>query len=282
MAELANKLHIKKDDVVYDCVCYTTEEEATPTTIPGGSCWKFKNNGIECYVGLYPVSQSGGEFHTPLKIKKNNIEYYVETKVVNNYRITIIPSDNQTIKVTCNGSTHQESFDAPAGSQFTVTVTPATGYTAGAIIVNPNTNGYLTENISISAEPATRNTYLFTITQSDNQMITVVCNGESHTSSFTANYGDTWTATVTPDEGYIVGTLNKTEGTITGTESVSATSAVIKKYAINVTQPDNGSIYVNGVEGNVFTLNHGTNITIEAVPDDLYKIDALYVSDTEI
>lgn len=274
MAELTNKLRIKKDKVVHECTCYTMIEEATPTTIPGGSAWEIKNNGIVCYVGLYPTSESGGEFHTPLKIKKNNIEYYVETQVSNTFIVTIVQSENQTIKVTYNGTVYTETFEALAGSQISVVVEPATGYTAGAPSI---TSGYVTENLTIFASPATKATYLVTINQTEGQIISVVCNGVTYTSSFTAEYGDTWTAIVEANEGYIEGTLNLTSGTITGNVTISATNAEIKKYVVSVTQPENGSITVNDIEGTSFSYNHGTSLTIAATEDYGYEVTALYV-----
>lgn len=279
MAELANKFRLKKDGVEHECTCYTIEEEATPTTIPGGSAWEIKNNGVVCYIGLWPTSESGGEFHTPLRLKKNGVEYYIETKVLNNFTVNIVQSENQTIQVTYNGQVYTSTFEVMAGSQISVEVIPLTGYTAGAPSI---TSGYVNNNLTITASPASKNTYLFTINQSDNQTIQVTCNGVVYTSTFSAGYGDTWTALVIPNEGYNAGTLDKTSGTITGTVSISATEAEIKKYPINVTQPENAIITVNGNEGTIFTINHGTSVTIEAIPDDLYKIDALYVSETEI
>lgn len=274
MAELTNKLHIKKDGVVHECTCYTTVEEATPTTVPGGSAWEIKNNGVVCYVGLWPTSDSGGDYHTPLKIKKNGVEYYVDTQVVNMVTITITQSANQTIKVTCNGTTHTSTFEALAGSQISVVVEPATGYTAGAPSIS---SGYATEDLTITASPASKKTFQVTITQSANQTIRVVCNGTEYTSTFTANYGDAWTATVTAVDGYTAGKLSAASGTVTGAVTITATAAIIKKYTVSATQPVHGQIKVNGTKGTSFSINHGAAVTIEAVPDTGYEVTALYV-----
>lgn len=64
-----------------------------------------------------------------------------------------------------------------------------------------------------------------TITQSANQTITVTCKNVAHTTSFTAQLGDTWTATIVADEGYNAGTLSATSGTLTDNITISATSA---------------------------------------------------------
>lgn len=92
MAELVNKFHVKQGEQVYECTCYTLEDEATPKTVEGGSTWEIKNNGVVCYLGLWPkASDSVSEYSTPLTIKKNNVEYYVQTKVLNhNYILSFL------------------------------------------------------------------------------------------------------------------------------------------------------------------------------------------------
>lgn len=275
MATLTNPLNVKNGSTVYACTCYTTTAEATPTTITGGSCWELKNNNTVCYVGLWPTSVSGGSYHTPLKIKKSNVEYYVETKVVNNYTVTITQSSNQTIKVTCNGSTYTSTFSAPAGSSYTVTVTPSTGYTAGA---PSSASGYVNSNITITASAASKAKYTVTITQSSNQTIKVTCGGTTYTSTFTAEYGATWTATVTPSTGYNAGTLNKTSGTITGATTISATAATIKKYTVTITQSANQTIKVvcgGTTYTSSFTANYGSTYTASVTPATNYNAGTL-------
>ena len=279
MAELVNKFHVKQGEQVYECTCYTLEDEATPKTVEGGSTWEIKNNGVVCYLGLWPkASDSVSEYSTPLTIKKNNVEYYVQTKVLNYFTVTITQSANQTIKVTCGDEVHTETFQALAGSQYTVVVEPAAGYTAGA---PSSATGYVNSNLTITASPASKKTYLITIQQSANQIIKVICDGVTYTSNFTADHGDTFTATVTPNEGYTAGTLNMSSGTITETLTISATAAVIIKHTISVTQPENGQITVNNQVGTSFAINHGTDVTIAATADSGYEVTALYVDPVE-
>jgi hypothetical protein len=276
VAELVNKFHVKQDEQVYECTCYTLEDEATPKTVEGGSTWEIKNNGVVCYLGLWPkASDSVSEYSTPLTIKKNNVEYYVQTKVLNYFTVTITQSSNQTIKVTCGGETYTETFQALAGSQYTVVVEPAKGYTAGA---PTSSTGYVNSNITISASPASKKQYLITIQQSANQTITVrVNNTTDYTSNFTANHGDTYTASIKANEGYTAGKLSSASGTITGALTISATAAEIIKCTITVTQPANGRIEVNSKTGTSFAINYGTSTKIEAIANSGYVVDALYV-----
>lgn len=270
MAELTNRLHLKSDSTVTECICYTTIDEATPKTVTGGSTWEIKNNNTVCYLGLVPSNLSGKTgFDTPLKIKKSGTEYVVQSKVLNYFTVTIVQSDNQTIRVVCNGTTYTSSFQALAGSSYTVTVVPETGYTAGS---PSSSSGYVNSNLTISASPASKASYLVTVVQSAHQTITVTCNGVNYTSNFTANYGDTWTATILASSGYRPGTLSATSGTITGAVTISATAATIIQYMVTLNTVDNGYWQIQGVnkDAGSYAYNSGTNVTVECFANSGY------------
>lgn len=270
MAELTNRLHLKSDSTVTECICYTTIDEATPKTVTGGSTWEIKNNNTVCYLGLVPSNLSGKTgFDTPLKIKKGGTEYVVQSKVLNYFTVTIIQSDNQIIAVTCNGTTYTSSFRELAGSSYTVTVVPAKGYTAGS---PSSSSGYINSNLTISASPASKASYLVTIVQSAHQTITVTCNGVNYTSNFTANYGDTWTATILASSGYRPGTLSATSGTITGAVTISATAATIIQYMVTLNTVDDGYWQIQGVnkDAGSYAYNSGTNVTVECFANSGY------------
>ena len=270
MAELTNRLHLKSDSTVTECICYTTIDEATPKTVTGGSTWEIKNNNTVCYLGLIPSNLSGKTgFDTPLKIKKGGVEYLVQSKVLNYFTVTITQSSNQTIQVVCNGTTYTSSFQALAGSSYKVTVVPATGYTAGS---PSSSSGYVNSNLTISASPASKASYLVTIVQSAHQIITVTCNGVNYTSNFTANYGDTWTATILASFGYRHGTLSATSGTITGAVTVSATAATIIQYMVTLNTVANGYWQLQGVnkDAGSYAYNSDTNITVECFANSGY------------
>lgn len=78
MSKLEIKFYVKKNNIIYECACYSTPEEATPT---GGTYWKIKKQGTVCYLPLWPKSMGGGTFHVPLTIKKNGIEYWLDMDV---------------------------------------------------------------------------------------------------------------------------------------------------------------------------------------------------------
>lgn len=270
MAELTNKLHLKSGSTVTEVTCYTTKDEATPKTVTGGSTWELKNNNTVCYVGLVPSASKGATgYDTTLKYKKDNTEYLVQTKVVNYFTVTITQSSNQTIKVTCNGTTYTSTFQALAGSQYTVTVTPATGYTAGA---PSSSSGYVNSNITITASAASKKSFLVTISQSSNQTITVKCNGTNYTSNFTANYGDTWTASIAASTGYTAGKLSATSGTVTAAVTISATAATIIQYKVTLNSVANGYWQLNGSNKSAgsYAYNYGSSVKVECFANSGY------------
>lgn len=270
MAELTNRLHLKSGSAITECICYTTMDEATPKTVTGGSTWEIKNNNTVCYLGLVPSNLSGKTgFDTTLKVKKSGTEYLVQSKVVNYFTVTITQSDNQTIRVTCNGTTYTSSFQALAGSSYTVTVIPETGYTAGS---PSSSSGYVNSDLTITASPASKASYLVTIVQSAHQTITVTCNGTNYTSNFTANYGDKWTATILASSGYRPGTLSATSGTITGAVTISATAATVIQYRVTLKPVENGYWQLQGVnkDAGSYAYNSGTNVKVECFANSGY------------
>lgn len=270
MAELTNRLHLKSGSTITECICYTTMDEATPKTVTGGSTWEIKNNNTVCYLGLVPSNLSGKTgFDTTLKVKKSGTEYLVQSKVLNYFTVTITQSDNQTIRVTCNGTTYTSSFQALAGSSYTVTVVPATGYTAGS---PSSSSGYVNSNLTITASPASKASYLVTIVQSAHQTITVTCNGTNYTSNFTANYGDKWTATILASSGYKPGTLSATSGTIYGAVTISATAATVIQYKVTLKPVENGYWQLQGVNKNAgsYAYNSGTSVKVECFANSGY------------
>ena len=94
-----------------------------------------------------------------------------------------------------------------------------------------------------------------TITQSANQTITVTASGVAYTSTFTAQPGTTWTATIVADEGYNAGTLSATSGTLTDNITISATPATSQVTPVT---PTGGYVGHAGLVAGSYTFNAGT------------------------
>lgn len=115
MSELTTKLHVKQSDTIYEVTLYETAEEATPTD---GNFWELSYNGVQCYAALVNRNIADNDLSnhcTPLIVKKNNVEYYLDTYAdISNgkKRLTIIPpSFGGTVFV--NGKTGTEfEFDS--------------------------------------------------------------------------------------------------------------------------------------------------------------------------
>ena len=162
------------------------------------------------------------------------------------YTVSIKQTPNQTITVTTSdGTKYTSDFTAKVGTTWTATVDADTGYNAGKLIASSGTvNGATT----VSATEATIKTFDFNITQSANQTITVTTgDGVTHTSSFVAKYGTTWTAQVVAESGYTAGTLSATSGTVTGTVNVSATEAKVEESDVEL--PDKDTLFARWVSG---------------------------------
>ena len=177
------------------------------------------------------------------------------------YTVTITQTANQTIKVTTNdGVEHTSTFTANYGTTYTVTVTPATGYNAGTPSVS---SGTITGNLTITATAATIKTFQVTITQTANQTIRVKAGSVEYTSTFTANYGTTYTVTVTPATGYNAGTPSVSRGTITGNLTITATAATIKTFTLSIGATTNQT-YVATIGGVAKTAtSSATNYTVD-------------------
>lgn len=112
-----------------------------------------------------------------------------------------------------------------------------------------------------------------TIVQLANQTITVICNGNSYTSTFTAEVGSTYTASISASTGYNAGTLSSTSGTLTDNITISATAATLKTYTYTINQPTGGTIIVT-VDGvaytSTFTVQHGKTASNLCTPNSGY------------
>lgn len=120
-----------------------------------------------------------------------------------------------------------------------------------------------------------------TIVQSANQTITVICNGNSYTSTFTAEVGSTYTASISASTGYNAGTLSSTSGTLTDNITISATAATLKTYTYTINQPTGGTITVT-VDGvaytSTFTVQHGKTASNLCTPNSGYTFKTFTLS----
>lgn len=201
---------------------------------------------------------------------------------------------------TYDGIQETRSFEVEHGTVFGVELKMASGWTKGSLTCSNNNysiiNGILyatiTEDTTITVGKPTKGTFTVTITQTGNQTITVTHTpsaseyGErvpvspdapdtstTHTSTFTAQAEDTWTATITPDTGYTAGTLSPgTSGTITDNIEITASAASQIFNTITLNNVDNGYWQLNGVnkDAGSYQIAYGTSVTVECFANDGY------------
>lgn len=200
---------------------------------------------------------------------------------IKTYRVSIIQSANQTISVNSvkKGQTFTSTFETTKGDNIRLSIEPSVGYRNGDLLLDgvkctPNDIIYINNSHTVSATAAVALQYTLTITQSAHQTITVTANGKTYTSSVSLPYGTKWVATITPDTGYVAGKLNKTSGTITGNDTVYATTdAVISKFTISVGATTNQT-YILTIDGvakpqtaaaSSYSTNYNSHYTVEYI-----------------
>ena len=254
----------------------------------GYSTINLEVDGTNVYAGLGTSLTANNA--SGIRIQKNGSTTKYAILKWTQAAMNITQVANQTIKVEDEyGTAISTGTLLPMNTFLVLYTTPTSdGYKPGKPTVNGSSNlrphqgggGRLIYTITqadieagrftISANAATKQTFTFYINQSDHQTITVTCNGVAHTSTFSATYGDKWTATITPDTGYNAGTLSSTSGTITGSVTVSATAAAIKTFTLSFGATTNqtytatvgGSTKAATSSATFYTVDYGTTYSV--------------------
>ena len=284
MSKIAKSLHYQKTNGTSGtCALYTSKADCA-----GYSTINLEVDGTNVYAGLGTSLTANNA--SGIRIQKNGSTTKYAILKWTQAAMNITQVANQTIKVEDGyGTAISTGTLLPMNTFLVLYTTPTSdGYKPGKPTVNGSSNlrphqgggGKLIYTITqadieagrftISANAATKQTFTFYINQSDHQTITVTCNGVAHTSTFSATYGDKWTATITPATGYNAGKLSATSGTITSAVTVSATAATIKQFTLSFGATTNQT-YVATVSGSTkaatssatsYTVNYGTTYSV--------------------
>ena len=121
--------------------------------------------------------------------------------------ISIVQTPNQTISVISEEIEYTDSFIGRYGSEFTVVVTPNTGYIPGEPTIS---EGVITSSISITATPAKAVYKTVSIIQQQHQVITLtrLDTGDTTNTLFSVPLGTRILAEIDVDPAYSPGTLN--------------------------------------------------------------------------
>ena len=272
--------------------------DATSISVPYGTQYVVSYTASTGY-NLSKSSDSGTVLTSDVSVtmpsatvKTYKLTVPATTEGIDSYSVTITKGSLGTMPSgwtsgsKVNGITFSLSVpDVPYGSSYLVEYFPSQGYT----ISKTKDSGNFDRDIACALPTATLKTFNFTINQSANQTITVTTgDGVQHTSSFVANYGTTWTATIAADTGYRAGTLSATSGTVTGDYTLSATEATDptgQEFLVTLNPGAHQEIGVlySGNWGNVYTssfkVKYGDAIRVLGVhAEDGYTAGEISVS----
>lgn len=266
------KLTIPESDAYTYTITNVTDGEP-------GVVEELKSEGYNAGT-LLKVNFEATEAYDLTNITKDGRDYVNGSTFVVNYDNTFdVTTSNKMCNVRViqpevgghieiNGETGT-SFDFAYGTEITIESVPDSGYTVDGLYVSNATDTYAvnidspnaTVNITSDKEPDANGKYFagtkitYNITPNENYDITsIIVNGREATTSgsFYINYDSSITVT-----------------------------ASIQMLNIAVTQPENARIEINGQVGTSFDFPKGTEVKIEAIPDDGYIIDHLYVTEVD-
>lgn len=215
---------------------------------------------------------------------------------VNYYTIKINQPENAKIYVEYNNKTYTETFPAAEGSICTAYVTPNDGYkimqfraNETSLPVNDRYQFTIDKEYVFSATTQILTGFVVNFNQVEGGTLQIIHNDETKTSSFTCTYGDTIKVIQTANTGYTAGTIYDNGNAIENNATITVkedhtitTSFEIQVFKIDVTQPENGRITINGSYGTSFRFPYNTEITVQCTPTEGYELGNIYSNDVII
>ena len=209
---------------------------------------------------------------------------------VNYFTIKINQPENAKIYVEYNNKTYTETFPAAEGSICTAYVTPNDGYkimqfraNETSLPVNERYQFTVDKEYIFSATAQILTGFAINFNQVEGGTLQIIHNNETKTSSFTCTYGDTIKVIQTANNGYTAGTIYDNGNAIENNATITVkedhtitTSFEIQVLRIDVQQPENGRITINGSYGTSFRFPYNTEITVQCTPTEGYELGNIY------
>ena len=150
MSLSALKMYCKKGNTTYPVDLYTSSQE---TGMQTNLCKKIVIGTQSNFFRLSTYLQNGAAGgDTPMRVKLNDTVYKVTQH--GEFKITIMPAENQTITCTANGITWTSGTKwFPYGTKWTAMIQGASGYNPGAL--NAPSGTLINTDATITASPAT-------------------------------------------------------------------------------------------------------------------------------
>lgn len=242
-----------------------TIEDSFDLPVPGRSGFAFE--------GWYDNAELTGEAVESVAAgTTGNLSFFAkwEEQIVN-YDVSVQQAENGTVEISPSGS-------VVAGTQITVTATPAAGYVLDAVLVNgeeiDGTSFFVRENSVVSARFIKDET-VYSVTLAPTQ------HGKAEVSATSAVSGTEIAVTVTPDEGYTLDNIFVNGEPITGNTFVLLEDSEVQvtfklymnQYTVTVQSSEHGTVTVDKT-----TAFENAVITVTATPDEGYKVVTIKVN----
>ena len=242
-----------------------TIEDSFDLPVPGRSGFAFE--------GWYDNAElTGKAVESVAAGTTGNLSFFAKwEELIVNYDVSVQQAENGTVEISPSGS-------VVAGTQITVTATPAAGYVLDAVLVNgeeiDGTSFFVRENSVVSARFIKDET-VYSVTLAPTQ------HGKAEVSATSAVSGTEIAVTVTPDEGYTLDNIFVNGEPITGNTFVLLKDSEVQvtfklymnQYTVTVQSSEHGTVTVDKT-----TAFENAVITVTATPDEGYKVVTIKVN----
>lgn len=232
------------------------------------------------------LSTTGGTLKGNINISISNATrktYSVKLPITINQTITFTYTDyntQATVSYTSNANGDVNINGIPNESLYAISVSAIAGYNTGTL--NTPASGTITGNLNVTITDVTPKDYTITLTQVANQNVKAkLPNGDFITSTSPIKYDQLFTPIITANDGYTSGTAkvtgnfeqpNNTQYKVKGNLTLSANSAIPKKYNLSIIQQENQTIRVKLLPQNTYVtvtslINYDQEFSIEVVPN---------------
>ena len=267
------------------------KENPTTTTVINGGTYTVANTkstfSVRTIGSTSSILEIRAGFFNPKPYSYSIAPGYgVAPKASTDKYYTIAPAKKVTVEAAENGKISGAPSYVVPGSQVSLSISPATGYTLDTITVkktdgttvtvsgNSKTQKFTMPDDDVTVTPTFKKAdYTITLKQG--------AGGTISTAKPTANYNEKVTLTVTPDPGYKLNKLTVSPTSVKIAEDYTFTmpsravtitaSFTAIDYTVSTADTEHGTIAAD-----LTTATVGTTVPVTVTPDTGYELDTLY------